>query len=48
MLGGAYAYKVEVWGRVNGAFGEREAVSIAMSATSQNEMEKPNRTKNRR
>jgi len=33
MLGGAYAYKVDVWGRANGAFGEREAVRVAMSAT---------------
>jgi len=33
MFGGAYAYTVEVWGRANGAFGEREAVRIAMSAT---------------
>jgi len=33
MLGGAHAQKVEVWGRVNGAFGEREAVRIALSAT---------------
>jgi len=32
MLGGAYAQKVEVWGHVNGAFGEREAVRIALSA----------------
>jgi hypothetical protein len=33
MLGGTYAQKVEVWGRVNHAFDEREDVRIALSAT---------------
>ena len=48
MLGGAHAQKVEVWGRVNGAFGEREVVRNVLFATLQNEMEKPNRKENRR
>jgi hypothetical protein len=33
MLGGVYAQNVEVWRRVNGAFGEGEAVRIALATT---------------
>jgi hypothetical protein len=33
MFGGRYVQNVDVWGRVNGIFGEREVVCVALSAT---------------